>query len=52
MNPTLAVIAVPPPGARATRSYILVIAPFHRWVVRSARQRAARTSWPRMETTA
>jgi hypothetical protein len=28
------------------RFYILVIAPFHRLVVRSALQRAARTGWP------
>lgn len=34
------------------RLYILVIAPFHRRVVRSALQRAACTGWPRMETNA
>jgi hypothetical protein len=28
------------------RLYILAIAPFHRLVVRSALQRAARTGWP------
>ncbi|MEP7298288.1 MAG: DUF2867 domain-containing protein [Burkholderiales bacterium] len=32
------------------RLYILVIAPFHRLVVRSALQRAARAGWPRKET--
>jgi len=31
------------------RVYLLVIAPFHRVVVRSALQRAARTGWPRKE---
>lgn len=32
------------------RLYLLVIAPFHRMVVRSALQRAARTGWPRRDT--
>jgi hypothetical protein len=32
------------------RVYLLVIAPFHRLVVRSTLQRAARTGWPAQET--
>ena len=32
------------------RLYILLIAPFHRLVVRSALQRAARAGWPQKET--
>ena len=32
------------------RVYLLAIAPFHRMVVRSALQRAARTGWPRRDT--
>jgi hypothetical protein len=32
------------------RIYLLVIAPFHRMVVRSTLQRAARAGWPRKDT--
>lgn len=31
---------------RLGRSYIFLIAPFHRWVVRSSLRRAARVGWP------